>query len=162
MKYAAGSASISTQKKRGCLARYSSIHGARHKAQGRVHVPRFPKQGSGLVLSYVRGTSTRNNPADTLSSHPSISPAPCTFLSPSGIFLRSPLLYVERGRLRGYIDRKPRCSMHAYGNEGGREGRGEGEGGSIVLDSRMQIPSVQGDMISSASPAVLKHRRALS
>lgn len=68
------------------------------------------------------------------------------FYPRSGIFLRSPLLYVERGRLRGYIDRKPRCSMHAYGN------RGRGGGVLLYLTLRMQIPRVQGDMISSASP----------
>lgn len=40
------------KRKRGCLARYSSIiHGGlAHKAQGRVQVPRFPKQGSDIEL----------------------------------------------------------------------------------------------------------------
>lgn len=108
------------KRKRGCLARYSSIiHGGlAHKAQGRVQVPRFPKQGSDIELrsrDLHAKQSTRYFIWRAIRVYHRLR---VHFYPRSGIFLRSPLLYVERGRLRGYIDRKPRCSMHAYGNRG--------------------------------------------
>lgn len=107
------------KRKRGCLARYSSIiHGGlAHKAQGRVQVPRFPKQGSDIELR-SRDLHAKQSRYFIWRAIRVYHRLRVHFYPRSGIFLRSPLLYVERGRLRGYIDRKPRCSMHAYGNRG--------------------------------------------
>lgn len=103
-------------------------------------------RNKGLILSYVRGTSTRNNPPDTLSSHPSISPAPCTFLSP----VRDISKVATIIRWTRTFTRLHRPEIPVF-NARVRE---QGEGGRVLLylTLRMQIPRVQGDMISSASP----------
>lgn len=81
-----------------------------------------------------------------LASHPSISPAPCTFLSPvRDISKVATIIRWTRTFTRLHRPETPVFNARV---------REQGEGGRVLLylTLRMQIPRVQGDMISSASP----------